>query len=83
LLFLEDDCHLGCCAVQSGSSLTDVSEVHAVSIIIIALTMEATSASETLVKFCQSTRRNNPEDSHLHTRRREKLKSYLVIFKLF
>jgi hypothetical protein len=27
--------------------------------------------------FHQSTRHYNPEDSHLHTRRRENLKSYL------
>jgi hypothetical protein len=34
--------------------------------------------SETSVNFYQTTRRNNPEDSlHLHTRRREKLKSHL------
>jgi hypothetical protein len=31
-----------------------------------ALMMEAASTSETLVNFCQTTRRNNPEDSHLH-----------------
>jgi hypothetical protein len=42
----------------------------------IALMMEAVSTSETLVNFYQTTRRNNPEDSHLHTRRRENLKSY-------
>jgi hypothetical protein len=42
----------------------------------IALMMEAANTSETLVNFCQTTRRNNPEDSHLHTRRREKLNSH-------
>jgi hypothetical protein len=31
-----------------------------------------------LVNFYQTTRRYNPEDSHLHTHRRENLKSYLV-----
>jgi hypothetical protein len=36
--------------------------------------MEAVSTSETSVNFYHSTRRNNPEDSHLHTRRRENLK---------
>jgi hypothetical protein len=36
--------------------------------------MEAASTSETLVNFYQTTRRNNPEDSHLNTRRRENLK---------
>jgi hypothetical protein len=40
-----------------------------------ALMMEAASTSETSVNFHQTTRRNNPEDSHLHTRRRENLKS--------
>jgi hypothetical protein len=38
--------------------------------------MEAARTSETLVNFFQTTRRYNPEDSHLHTRRRENLKSY-------
>jgi hypothetical protein len=38
--------------------------------------MEATRTSETLVNFYQTTRRYNPEDSHLHTHRRENLKSY-------
>jgi hypothetical protein len=37
--------------------------------------MEAASTSETSVKFFQTTRRNNPEESHLHTRHRENLKS--------
>jgi hypothetical protein len=37
---------------------------------IMALMMEAASISETLVNF-GATRRNNPEDSHLHTCRRE------------
>jgi hypothetical protein len=39
--------------------------------------MEAARTSETLVNFYQTTRRYNPEDSHLHTPRRENLKSYL------
>jgi hypothetical protein len=47
------------------------------SLILIALMMVAKSTSETSVKFYQITRRNNPEDSHLHTRRRENLKSHL------
>jgi hypothetical protein len=38
--------------------------------------MEAASTSETLVNFYQTTRRHKPEDSHLHTRRRENLKFY-------
>jgi hypothetical protein len=41
--------------------------------------MEAARTSETLVNFYQTTRRYNPEDSHLHTNRRENLKSYLNI----
>jgi hypothetical protein len=39
----------------------------------LALMMEAARTSETLVKFYQTTRRYNPEDGHLHTRRRENL----------
>jgi hypothetical protein len=35
------------------------------------------SASETSVNFYQTTRRKNPEDSHLHTRRHENLKSHI------
>jgi hypothetical protein len=38
--------------------------------------MEAARISETLVNFYQTTRRYNPEDSHLRTHRRENLKSY-------
>jgi hypothetical protein len=45
----------------------------------IALMMEAASTSETSVNFYQTTRRYNPEDSHLRTHRRENLKSYSVI----
>jgi hypothetical protein len=37
---------------------------------------EAASTSETLVNFYQTTRRYNPEDSHLHAGRRENLKSH-------
>jgi hypothetical protein len=43
----------------------------------IALMMEAARTSETLVNFYQTTRRYNPEDSHLRSHRRENLKSYL------
>jgi hypothetical protein len=42
---------------------------------LIALMMEVVSTTETSVNFYQTTRRNTPEDSHFHTRRREKLKS--------
>jgi hypothetical protein len=63
--------------------LTDVSEVLTASVIkaIIALMMEAVSASETLVNFCGRTRHNNPKDSHVYTRRRENLKSYFYFRK--
>jgi hypothetical protein len=40
--------------------------------------MEAARTSETLINFYQTTRRYNPEDSHLRTHRRENLKSYLT-----
>jgi hypothetical protein len=42
------------------------------------LLMEAASTSETLPHFYQTTRRNNPEYSHLHARSREDLKSNLT-----
>jgi hypothetical protein len=45
--------------------------------ILIALIMEAVSSSETSVNFCHTARRNIPEDSHLHTRRRENMKFQL------
>jgi hypothetical protein len=45
---------------------------------LIALMMKATQTSETLVNWYQSTRRYNPEDSHLRTHRSENLKSYLL-----
>jgi hypothetical protein len=40
--------------------------------------MEAARTSETLVNFYQTTRCYNPEDSNLHTHRRENLKSYYI-----
>jgi hypothetical protein len=48
--------------------LSDVSEVRSDSII----------ASVTSVNFCGMSRRNIPEDNHLHDHRRENLKSDLV-----
>jgi hypothetical protein len=42
-----------------------------------ALMMEAISTSETLANLYETTRRNIPEDSHLHTRHRENLKSHV------
>jgi hypothetical protein len=48
------------------------------SLVEVALMMEAARTSETLVNFCQTTRRYNPEYSHLRTHRRENLKSYIM-----
>jgi hypothetical protein len=56
--------------------LTDVSEVRTAPIII-AMMMEAVRTSETSDDFNVTTRRYIPEDSKLHTRRRENLKSHL------
>jgi hypothetical protein len=42
--------------------------------------MEAVITSETSVNFYQITRHNNPEDSHLHTRPHENLKSHKFKF---
>jgi hypothetical protein len=42
--------------------------------------MEAVSTSETSVNFNEITRRNIPEDRHLHTNRRENLKSHIGYF---
>jgi hypothetical protein len=44
--------------------------------LLIALMMEAARAFETFVNIYHTTRRYNPEDSHLRTHRRENLKSY-------
>jgi hypothetical protein len=44
--------------------------------IIRAIMMAVASTSETSVNFYQTSRRNIPEDSHLHTRCRENLKSH-------
>jgi hypothetical protein len=56
---------------------TDVSEVRTASIIgAIAMIMEAVGTSETSVNFNVTTWRYIPEDSKLHTRRRENLKSH-------
>jgi hypothetical protein len=54
--------------------LTEISEVLTASIV--ALMMETVSTSGASVSFYQTTRRNIPEDSNLHTRRREDLKSH-------
>jgi hypothetical protein len=55
---------------------TDVSQVHTASVF--ALMMEAVRTSETSVNFNMTTRRFIPEDSKLHTRRRENLKSQIL-----
>jgi hypothetical protein len=49
---------------------------------LIALIIKALSASETTANLYQTTRLNIPEDSHLHTRRRENLRSHLKEFPL-
>jgi hypothetical protein len=66
--------------------LTYISEVRTVSIIrainddySIALMMEAVRTSETLVNFKLTTLSYIPEDSKLHTRRRENLESHKLI----
>jgi hypothetical protein len=49
---------------------------------LIALMMEAARTSETSVNFYQTTRRNNPEDSHLFIRRCENLKSHTKVLSM-
>jgi hypothetical protein len=44
----------------------------------VALLMEAASTFETSVNFYQTALRNFPEDSYLHTRSRESVKSHQV-----
>jgi hypothetical protein len=44
----------------------------------IALMMAAVNSCETSVNIYQTTRRNILEDSHLHNRRRDNLKSHTV-----
>jgi hypothetical protein len=44
--------------------------------------MEAASISKTSINFYQTSRRNNPEDSHRHIHRRENLTSHLVLSEL-
>jgi hypothetical protein len=56
--------------------LTNVTEMLATSII---RAMEAVNTSETSVSFYETTWRNSPEDSHLHTRHPENLKSHKMI----
>jgi hypothetical protein len=56
--------------------LNDVSEGRTASIIV--LMMEAVRTSETSVNFNVTTWRYIPEDSKLHTRHRESLKSHMA-----
>jgi hypothetical protein len=56
--------------------ITEVSEMLAAFIIRDALMTEVAIMSETSVILYQTTRRNNPEDSHLRTCRRKNLKSH-------
>jgi hypothetical protein len=58
--------------------LTEVSQVRAASII--ALMMEAAHTSETSVDIQLRTQQYIPEDSELHTRCRENLKSHILAF---
>jgi hypothetical protein len=51
--------------------------------LLIDLMIKAARTSETSVNVYQTTRRNIPEDSKLHTRRREKLKSDIFKDRLF
>jgi hypothetical protein len=46
-------------------------------IMMISLMVQAVHTSETSVRFYQTTRCNNPEDSHIHIHRRENLKLHL------
>jgi hypothetical protein len=63
---------------------TDVSEVRAASIFMaIALMMEAARTCETSVDIQLRTRQYIPEDSELHTRRREKIKSQIEDVSFF
>jgi hypothetical protein len=57
---------------------TDVSEVRAASIIR-SLMMDAARTSETSVDIQLRTRQYIPEDSELHTSRRENLKSHIFL----
>jgi hypothetical protein len=54
-----------CVAIQKRLGIPDLVE------------LQEARTSETVVNFYQTTRRYNPEDSHLRTYRHENLKSYL------
>jgi hypothetical protein len=50
---------------------------------LISLMMETVQTSETLVNSYQSTRRYNPEDSHLHSHRHGNLKSNINMLRIW
>jgi hypothetical protein len=64
------------CAVAPCSPVEDISEV-LVRGLLTTVILEAANTSETSVNFYHTTRRNIPEDSHLHTRCHENLKCHL------
>jgi hypothetical protein len=60
---------------------TDVSAVRTSSVI--SAMMEAVRTSETSVFFNETARLYIPQGCHVHTRRRENLKSFLLLFTSF
>jgi hypothetical protein len=66
----DDGCLLGCC-VRTGLRVTTACCLRCPG-------LEAASTSETSVNSYQTTRRYIPEDSHLHTHRRENIKSHRI-----
>jgi hypothetical protein len=61
--------------ISSSSSIVII-----IIIITIALMIEAVRTSETSAYFNETTRRYNTEYQHLHTGRRENLKSHKLVF---
>jgi hypothetical protein len=61
----EDDCLLGCCAIQSDRSLQTFQRCLLLTSSGRSLVMEAVSTSETSVNFYHTTQLNIPEDNHL------------------
>jgi hypothetical protein len=71
-------CWLVCHQIYVGCGEEGMNRFHTRGLLIV-LMIEAARTSETLVNFYQTTWCYNPEDSHLHTLRRENLKSYLPL----